>query len=61
MLDPMREPLKMRVKDKAERTALGLLGGVLMAVGLGFFTAAAWLAIRLSADALTAALIIGGG
>ncbi|MDQ2094968.1 phage holin family protein [Rhodalgimonas zhirmunskyi] len=56
----MFEPLKMRVKDKAERTAIGLVGGLLMLVGLGFLTAAAWMAISLAADPLMASLIIGG-
>ena len=56
----MFEPLKMRVKDKAERTAIGLVGGLLMLVGLCFLTAAAWMAISLAADPLMAALIIGG-
>ncbi|MAQ83322.1 hypothetical protein [Psychromarinibacter halotolerans] len=44
----------------ALRSALGLFGMVMLLVGIGFLTAAGWIALRLVATPLDAALIVGG-
>ena len=44
----------------ALRSALGLFGVLCLVIGLAFLTAAAWIALRIAADAQTAALVIGG-
>ena len=53
------------LQDRAERAAraaaLGLAGGLVLAVGVGFLTAAAWIALASAQGALTAALVIGSG
>lgn len=53
--------LAFAARRVALRSSLGLLGGVFLAVGLGFLTVAGWIALSTTADALTAALVIGGG
>ncbi len=42
------------------KSTLGLLGTLCLVAGVAFLTVAAWIALRLAADALTAALVIGG-
>lgn len=48
-----------KIKTGAQRTALGLAGGLMLTAGLGFLTVAGWIALSLAADTLTAALVIG--
>lgn len=55
----MFSAIKQSAAKTAKRSALGLLGGLIMAFGVGFLTVAAWIAISLAADTFTAALIIG--
>jgi len=43
----------------ARTAALGLAGGILLAVGAGFLTLAAWLTLLTVTTALTAAVILG--
>ena len=55
----MFSAIKQSAAKTAKRSALGLLGGLIMAFGVAFLTVAAWIAISISADPFTAALIIG--
>ncbi|SDX44965.1 phage holin family protein [Litoreibacter albidus] len=56
----MFEAIEYKAKTAARKVALSSLGGLMLAVGLGFLTAAAWMYVTLIADAMTAALVIGG-
>lgn len=56
----MLEAIEHKAKTAARKVALSSLGGLMLSVGLGFLTAAAWMYIALVADAMTAALVIGG-
>ncbi|MDF0600841.1 hypothetical protein P1J78_08870 [Psychromarinibacter sp. C21-152] len=52
--------LAYAARRAALRSSLGLVGALCLCVGLGFLTVAAWIALTVAADALTAALVIGG-
>ncbi len=52
--------LNYTARTMALRSALGLFGMVMLLVGIGFLTAAGWIALRLVATPLDAALIVGG-
>ena len=51
--------LKRQARHLAGQSLRGLIGAVLLAVGLGFFTAAGWLVLEAQQGALMATLIIG--
>ncbi len=47
------------MRDTARKTGLGLMGSVLLMVGLGFLTTAAWIVLEAEYGAATAALVLG--
>ncbi|KJZ18558.1 phage holin family protein [Loktanella sp. S4079] len=51
--------IKHNIQTQAKRAALGLSGVVLLTVGIGFLTAAAWMTLAMLADNRIAALILG--
>lgn len=56
----MFERIRYDIKSAARRSALSVLGIIFVLIGLAFLTTAAWIALTISADTLTAALVIGG-
>lgn len=60
----MLQKVTRKAQDAAARTArkaaLGLGGAVCLVVGIGFFTASAWMVLTELTDTLTATMIIGG-
>lgn len=56
----MFEMLELRARALARRGLAGAIGGLLAAVGLGFLTHAAWLALVDWRDPLFAAQTLGG-
>ncbi|MCA0042240.1 phage holin family protein [Celeribacter litoreus] len=52
-------PLAEKAQDLARRTTLGLAGGLLLIIGLGFLTLAAWILLVDLQGTANAALIIG--
>ena len=55
----MLSALEYKAKSAAKRTAFGFAGSLALAVGLAFFTGAAWISLTVAADALTACLVLG--
>ncbi len=55
----MLAALELRVRDALRRGTVALVGGVCIAIGLGFLTAALWIALA-ARDPLFAALVLGG-
>ncbi|MGJ8616639.1 MAG: phage holin family protein [Sulfitobacter sp.] len=53
--------IKKKATQTAKRAGLLTVGGILCAIGVGFFTLAAWLYLLTVVSALQAALIIGAG
>lgn len=53
--------IKHRVQDTARRAAIGAAASVLLAVGIGFLTAAAFIGIAAATSVLTACIVIGIG
>ena len=56
----MFERLEQRARGAARRGVSGLLGAIFVAVGLGFLTHAAWIALAEARGALFAAQVLGG-
>lgn len=52
--------IKLRVKDTVRRTALGGVGALFALVGIGFLTAAGYIALARALGTLDALLIVGG-
>lgn len=55
----MFDPIKSEMAQAARKGALGLAASVLLAVGIGFLTVAAWLYLSAIGEPLYAATIIG--
>lgn len=55
----MFDGAKNMIAETARKTALGLLGAVFLVVGLGFLTAAAYIALAAVRDVQFACLVIG--
>ena len=55
----MFERVTHAAQDAARRTALGLGAAICLAVGMGFLSAAAFIAMAAAADPVTAALVLG--
>lgn len=55
----MIRAIRYGAADIARRSALGLAGALLLAVGLGFVTAAVWRSLALSYGSIGASLILG--
>ncbi|MEL6609549.1 MAG: phage holin family protein [Pseudomonadota bacterium] len=53
--------IKTSAKQAAHAAGVRAAGGVLCLIGAGFLIAAAYVALQAAFDALTAALILGGG
>lgn len=51
--------LKLRARLAARRAGFSAAGAVLVVIGLGFLTAAAWTALSEARDALFASLVLG--
>ncbi|KIN62938.1 hypothetical protein Z946_1801 [Sulfitobacter noctilucicola] len=60
MLSGLINRAKQSASRTARKTALGGAAGLCLAVGTGFFTAAAWLYLITVTTALNATLILGG-
>lgn len=58
-MDGMVHRLKARSARAARRAGLTLVGAILFAAGLGFFTAAAWMVLSVEYSALFAAMVLG--
>lgn len=58
-MNSFADMIERRVARAGRTAALSLGGGLCLAVGLGFLTAAAWITLETIADARTAALVIG--
>lgn len=52
--------IEHKLRRTAQKTAIGAVGSILILVGVGFLTAAAWMGLSLIADSLVAASVIGG-
>lgn len=48
-----------RLQQALRRTAFGAAGGLFLIIGIGFLTAAAWLAMALAFGAVFASVIVG--
>lgn len=57
---PTAAELKLSARSHARHSAYLVAGGVLVAVGAGFLTAAIWIALATAFNGLAAALIIAG-
>lgn len=52
--------VELRARDALRRGVLAVIGGVLVMIGLGFLTHAAWLALAAFRDPIFAAQVVGG-
>lgn len=55
----MFDRIKNTAQATAKRAALGLAGAAVMSIGIGFLTVAAWIALSVAADHMTAAIVLG--
>lgn len=56
----MFSAIEFRARDAMRRGVVGLVGGVFVAIGMGFLTHAVWLALAAFRDPLFAAQVVGG-
>lgn len=60
MLGPLQSAAQQEAHFYAKRAGMGLAASAFLIVGIGFLTAAGWMALTLVTTPLYAALILGG-
>lgn len=59
MLDTLKANIRHEAEQTARKAAFGFAGGLLLAAGIAFWTAAAWMFLLTLTTSLNTALIIG--